>query len=1042
MFAGLHQYGTPVGRAINAAFLANERDLVRELAEQSACSDAASERIEAFATRLVAGVRADASASSLDSFLSQYDLSSAEGVTLMCLAEALLRVPDADTADLLIADRLAAGDWGRHLGESESLFVNASTWGLMLTGRLIQPESTAAENPSGFVQRLVTRLGEPIVRAAFVQAMQIMGQQFVMGRNIDEAIDRAADDGPQRARCSFDMLGEAALTAADASAYHDAYLAAIRRVGAGNTSADPMVGAGVSVKLSALSPRFEFAQLERVRAEVVPRLRELARAARDANVPLTVDAEEAHRLELTLLVFEEVFADPGLGDWPGFGIAVQAYQRRAMLVLERLQSLATGAARKIPVRLVKGAYWDTEIKRAQELGWDSYPVFTRKVNTDIAYLAGVRALFAEGSMLWPQFATHNAHTIAYVLEHAQRGSDFEFQRLHGMGEALYDRLAEYAEVPCRVYAPVGNHEDLLPYLVRRLLENGANTSFVNRIVDEDVPAAALVRQPEPIAAGPVENPNIPAPPDLFGSARRNSRGFNLYDGDRIERLADNMSAALNAPRRARPCVDGAAAPGRADTVVSPADVRRELGQVEFAPPDLVDAAVEAAVAGFAEWNATPVDVRAGALLRAAELLDEHRAELIALCVAEAGKCLPDAIAEVREAVDFLRYYAGEASMQLAGPIELPGPTGERNLLSVAGRGVFVCISPWNFPAAIFTGQVAAALVTGNTVLAKPAEQTSLIAARIIALLHEAGVPGSALHFLPGPGAEVGASLVAHASIAGVVFTGSTETAVSINRSLAARDGPLATLIAETGGQNAMIVDSTALAEQVVVDVVQSAFNSAGQRCSALRVLFVQQDVAERVIDLLAGHMDELRVGDPARLDTDVGPVIDAEALRALREYRQRLLAAGRLIHECEVPADIAHGHYFAPLAVEINVDALPTREVFGPVLHVVRYSSNELDAMLARVETLGYGLTFGIQSRIESRSIAIAKRIGVGNVYVNRNMIGAVVGVQPFGGQRLSGTGPKAGGPHYLLRFVTEKTISINTAAVGGNATLLAQSDR
>jgi len=1044
MFASLHQYRTSAGDRINSHYLADEDALIRQLARSASCTDDVRRRIEAFAADLVAGVRAArADQSGLDSFLHQYDLSSAEGVALMCLAEALLRVPDAGTADLLIADRLAAGDWSRHLGDSDSLFVNASTWGLMLTGRLIGPDREATDNPSGFIQRLVARIGEPLVRAAFVQAMQIMGQQFVMGRDIDDAIARAKTPARAGDRYSFDMLGEAALTAADADAYFETYLAAIRAVGAGNRAAAPVMdGAGVSVKLSALSPRLEFAQIERVRAEVAPRLLQLARSARDHNVPLTVDAEESSRLELTLLLFEAVFNDPYFGEWDGFGLVVQAYQRRAVLVLDWLQSLAAHAKRTIPVRLVKGAYWDTEIKHAQENGWPSYPVFTRKANTDIAYMAGVRKLFATDSRLWPQFATHNAHTVAYVIEHAPPGRAFEFQRLHGMGQALYAQLAGAGyPTPCRIYAPVGRHKDLLPYLVRRLLENGANTSFVNRIVDENIPAADLVRQPEVPDEGHASNPRIVEPPDLFGAERPNSEGLNLFNGDDIGRLATEMTDSIALPRHAEPIVTGVVESDHARSkridVTSPANRRAVVGTVEFASTATMTVAIEGAAAAFPGWRNTTVEFRAEAAQRAADLFEANRAELVAMCVAEAGKCIPDALAEVREAIDFLRYYAAEGRRLMSSPLLLPGPTGERNALALAGRGVFVCISPWNFPVAIFTGQIAAALVTGNSVVAKPAEQTTLVAARVAGLLHEAGVPRDVLQFVPGSGAEVGALATAHPAIAGVVFTGSTETAVAINRSLAARDGSIATLIAETGGQNAMVVDSTALAEQVVIDVVESAFNSAGQRCSALRLLFVQADIAERVIELLAGHMAELRIGDPARLDTDVGPVIDASARDTLSAHRAKLLAAGRLIHECVLPAALADGCYFAPLAVEIDDLALLEREVFGPVLHVMRFAAEELDQVVASINRLGYGLTFGVQSRIERRGLELAGRVGVGNVYVNRNMVGAVVGVQPFGGQGLSGTGPKAGGPHYLQRFVTEKTVSINTTAVGGNATLL-----
>jgi len=1044
VFENLYEYRSAVGDYVNGDYFAAEETLILELARQAVVHGEKRERIEAFAAQLVESVRTELrEASGLDSFLSQYDLSSEEGVALMCLAEALLRVPDSGTADLLIADRLAAGDWSRHLGESESLFVNASTWGLMLTGRLTRPDPQATGNPAAFVHRLAARLGEPIVRAAFLQAMKIMGQQFVMGRDIDEAFDRGASGaGSARDRWSFDMLGEAALTSADAQKYFERYLDAIRRVGARVEPGTALMdGAGVSVKLSALSPRFEFGQRERVHAEVGQRLLDLVVVAREHGVPLTVDAEESQRLELTLAVFTDVFMNRAVGDWNGLGLAVQAYQRRAMRVLDWLEQLAAGAKRAIPVRLVKGAYWDTEIKSAQESGWPSYPVFTRKANTDISYLACVHKLFASDGRLWPQFATHNAHTVAYILEHAPAGRAYEFQRLHGMGEALFDVLAKTSARPvaCRVYAPIGRHEDLLPYLVRRLLENGANTSFVNRIVDGQIPARALVRQPEPGDGEPIVNPRIPAPPDLYGAERLNSAGFNLFDGHSLGGLADEMTLAMEREWTAEPLIDGVRQPVEMRDVLSPAHADRVVGRVGFASGAIADLAVDRAVAAVPEWNRIGVKARAKTLQHAADLLEQRRAELIALCIMEAGKCLPDAVAEIREAVDFLRYYANEAVSMMGDAVVLPGPTGEQNTLTLAGRGVFVCISPWNFPVAIFTGQVAAALVTGNSVIAKPAEQTSLVAARVVSLMHEAGIPATVLQFLPGEGAVAGARTISNPAIAGVAFTGSTETATAINRGLAARVGPIGTLIAETGGQNAMVVDSTALPEQVVADVVESAFNSAGQRCSALRVLFVQREIADRVLELLRGHMGELRIGDPARVDTDIGPVIDAAALGLLTAHRTQVIAAGRLIYECPLESGIGRGHYFAPLAVELDDTQLLEREVFGPVLHVLRFDAEQLDEVVATIDRMGYGLTFGIQSRIELRAADLAARMNVGNVYVNRNMIGAVVGTQPFGGQGLSGTGPKAGGPHYLRRFVTEKTVCINTAAVGGNATLLAQ---
>jgi RHH-type proline utilization regulon transcriptional repressor/proline dehydrogenase/delta 1-pyrroline-5-carboxylate dehydrogenase len=1044
MFESLRSYHTDAGSRINHDYLTDETPLIERLAAKARSPDDQKERIRVTAEELVNVMRRDrASKSGIDAFLNQYDLSSTEGVVLMCLAEALLRIPDAETADALIADRLAAGDWAQHLGESDSLFVNASTWGLMLTGKLIRPDAAVMSNPINYMRNLAGRIGEPVVRTAMMQAMRIMGEQFVMGRNIDAALERS--DNPENLvwRYSYDMLGEAALTEADARGYFDAYAHAIEKIGAHNTRSPAGVldGAGISIKLSALTPRLDYARLKRVVAQVAPRLLELVVVARQYGVSVTVDAEEAARLELTLAIFQKVFRDEALGDWEGFGLAVQAYQRRAASVIGWLQDLSQSAGRRIPTRLVKGAYWDTEIKSAQELGLSSYPVFTRKVNTDVSYLACTHALWSSGGRLLPQFATHNAHTVAFVMHTAPSGAEFEFQRLHGMGEALYDHITQAGQ-SCRVYAPVGRHEDLLPYLVRRLLENGANTSFVNRIVQEQAPVDDLIRDPVDQLSSfeGIPNPRIPEPPHLFGSRRLNAEGLNLMNGSILDGLANHLEAALKRQWHAGPLVDGIQQPGAARQSLNPADHRQVVGVVDSATPVHVEQAVRSAAMEYLAWNATKVSERAGILRRAADLYEQHRAELMALCIAEAGKSIPAALAEIREAIDFLRYYAAEAERTMSAPTVMPGPTGERNELELTGRGVFVCISPWNFPLAIFTGQVAAALVAGNAVLAKPAEQTGLIAFRAVQLMHEAGVPPGVLHFLPGDGA-VGSQAVAHESIAGVAFTGSTATAQSINRALAAREGPLAVLVAETGGQNAMIVDSTALTEQVVRDVVQSAFDSAGQRCSALRVLYLQDDIADAVTRMLAGHMAELRIGDPASFDTDVGPVIDTAARDALLAHRDQLIRTGRVIHECELPSAMDSGSFVAPIAIEIPSISILNKEHFGPILHVIRYRRNELNNVLGDITATGYGLTMGLQTRIEHRALALARRAPAGNIYINRNMIGAVVGVQPFGGRGLSGTGPKAGGPNYLLRFTTERTVTVNTAAIGGNASLLASTE-
>ncbi len=981
----------------------------------------------------------------LDAFLHEFDLSSREGVVLMCLAEALLRIPDADTAERLIRDKLGDADWEAHLGHSRSLFVNASTWGLMLTGRLVRWEADRELWP---VLRRLLAGGEPVIRAAVTRAMRIMARQFVMGRTIDEALERAAEPDNRRWRYSFDMLGEAAHTARDAKRYLDAYAAAIGAVakaGAGRTAAD---APGISVKLSALHPRFEPAQRDRVLAELPPRLLSLAEAAKAAGIGLTVDAEEADRLDLTLDIFQAVSGDAALAGWDGLGIAVQAYQKRAPAVIDWLAALGRAHRRRLMVRLVKGAYWDSEIKRAQQYGLDGYPVFTRKLATDVSYLACVRQMLAADA-IYPQFATHNAHSVAAVLELAGRNAPFEFQRLHGMGRALYDRLlaadgpASRRAPACRVYAPVGSHEDLLPYLVRRLLENGANTSFVNRLVDEALPVEEIVADPVERLAGtaPKPHPRIPAPTATVEAGRTAARGLDLSDPRTLARLAAEMGAAGAGGWTASPIVGGTERGGPARDVTDPADRRRVVGRTTDADAALVDEALARAARAQPAWDGQGADARAAILERAADLFETRMARFMAIAVREGGKSLDDAVAEVREAVDYCRYYAARARAEFATPLALPGPTGEENSLALHGRGVFAAISPWNFPLAIFTGQVTAALAAGNAVVAKPAEQTPLMAAAAVRTLHEAGVPGDVLHLLPGAGGEVGAALTRDDRVAGVAFTGSTETGQAIARSLAARDGALGVLIAETGGQNAMIVDSSALAEQVVTDVVVSAFHSAGQRCSCLRVLYVQEEVADRLIGMLTGAMAELAIGDPGLLATDVGPVIDAESRDALAAHAERMKREGTLLYECPLPDACTHGTFFPPMAFEIDrLDRL-TREVFGPILHVIRYQASRLDGVIDAINATGYGLTLGIHSRIDETARHIGSRVRAGNAYVNRSIIGAVVGVQPFGGEGFSGTGPKAGGPHYLHRFAVERTLSVNTAAAGGNTTLMTLAD-
>lgn len=1035
--------------AITAAWLRDETEHVHELLEQARLP--ADEQIQAqkLAVDLVKRVRARAQdQGAIEAFMRQYDLGSEEGVLLMCVAEALLRIPDQETADKLIRDKLGDADWEKHLGQSDSVLVNASTWGLMLTGRLVNLNDLTRADVPGAFKRLVGRVGEPVIRLAVRQAMRIMGHQFVMGRTIDEALARSRKGDNADYRYSFDMLGEGALTSRDAARYLEAYRQAIRAIGRTGPFVDVFAAPSISIKLSALHPRYEHAKRARVMKDLAPAILELAQLAKSYGIGFTIDAEEADRLELSLDLIEATFADASLDGWEGYGLAVQAYQKRTPYVIDFLADLARRVGRRMPVRLVKGAYWDAEIKRAQIDGHPGYPVFTRKPNTDVSYLANARRMFDHGDALYPMFATHNAQTIAAIRFIAD-GRPYEHQKLHGMGDDLYAEVVpkHRLDTPCRVYAPVGSHEDLLPYLVRRLLENGANSSFVNRITDENVAIEDLVRDPVQTVSefDSIPHPRIPLPVDLFrsqpapiaSSDRNNSMGANLANDNDLRALAERINASVK-PWRAAPLVPGAVVSGNALPVTNPADRRQTVGEWQPADSAAVEKALANAVAAQPAWDRTPAASRAAILEHAANLLEQRMPDYIALCVKEAGKTIPDGVAEVREAVDFLRYYAAQARTQFGAPEHLPGPTGESNQLQLQGRGVFVCISPWNFPLAIFLGQVSAALAAGNSVIAKPAEQTNLIGHAAVKLLHEAGIPEAVLQFLPGDGATVGAALTKDPRVAGVAFTGSTETARAINRALAGREaGPIATLIAETGGQNAFIADSSALPEQLVKDAMGSAFTSAGQRCSAARVLFVQDDIADKVMTMLAGAMDELKIGDPGLLSTDVGPVIDADALKILDDHAVRMAKEARLIKQANAGDDTAHGTFFAPRAWELkSLDQLH-KEIFGPALHVVRWKADQLDAVIDQINATGYGLTLGVHSRIDETIDRIAARVKVGNVYVNRNQIGAVVGVQPFGGQGLSGTGPKAGGPHYLPRFATEKTVTVNTTAAGGNASLL-----
>jgi RHH-type transcriptional regulator, proline utilization regulon repressor / proline dehydrogenase / delta 1-pyrroline-5-carboxylate dehydrogenase len=1011
-----------------AAFAPDDRAMaVRLLAAARLAADQ-EQRVDLTATRLIKAVRADDDRlGGVEDMLREFALTTKEGLALMVLAEALLRVPDARTADQFIEDKLGEGDFVHHETKSSAFLVNASAWALGMSARVIQP----GETPQGTIGRLAKRLGVPAVRAATRQAMRLMGSHFVLGETIEAALARA--QAARAPRYSFDMLGEGARTAPDAERYFKSYQSAIAAIGRTVDDRPLPDRPGISVKLSALHPRFEAISRGRVMAELVPRLIELARQAKAYDLNFTVDAEEADRLELSLDVIAAAFGDATLAGWDGFGLAIQAYQKRAHDVIDYVDTLARAHDRRMMVRLVKGAYWDTEIKRAQERGLDGYPVFTRKAMTDLNYIACARKLLDLRPRLFPQFATHNALTVATVLELAGE-SAFEFQRLHGMGDALYARLsADRPGLAYRTYAPVGSHRDLLAYLVRRLLENGANSSFVALAADDAVPVATLLRRPANIigSAERANHPNIPLPRDLLLPQRKNSRGIEFGERAAFDALLSAV-ASETAAIAAAPLIDGAAGSGTARDAVSPIDLTTRIGTVIEAAPEQAYAAVAAARAGFGRWSATPATARAAMLEQAADLLEQRRAHFIALLQREGGKTLDDALSELREAADFCRYYAAQGRKLFGDGETMPGPTGESNVLHLRGRGVFVAISPWNFPLAIFLGQVTAALMAGNTVVAKPAEQTPLIASEAIRLLHEAGVPASALHLLPGNGRN-GAALVAHRDIAGVVFTGSTEVARSINRALAAKDGPIVPLIAETGGINAMIADATALPEQVADDVVTSAFRSAGQRCSALRLLFVQDDVADRMIEMISGAARELQIGDPRDPATHVGPVIDAEAKARLDAHIARITSEAKVHFAGRAP----EGNYVAPHLFELRSGEQLTEEVFGPILHVVRYGADRLEKVLETIEQSGFGLTLGIHSRIDDMIEAVIDRLQVGNIYVNRNMIGAVVGVQPFGGYGLSGTGPKAGGPHYLTRFATEQTVTINTAAAGGNAALL-----
>lgn len=1043
----LHDHKVSLPRDLLAGYFAEEQDCLRALTQDAQLRDTLSDKVNSIALDLIDAARGThLDSASVECFLKEYSLDTVEGVSLMCLAEALIRIPDQETAQTFISSQLGQADWKKHLGHSTSFWVNASTWGLQLSGKLFQsPNIEHASN----LEKVIQRLGAPIAQSAIRQAMALIGNQFVSGADINEAVTNGEGERQIGYSHSYDMLGEAALTEADAKVFLDSYASAIEALGEQPPATKECCA--ISIKLSALHPRYEPLQ-EKAIDELYSRLKGLVLLAKEKKIPVCIDAEESFRLEVSLKIFARLFNDQKLADWPYLGLAVQAYQKRAPMVIDWLMNLSQSADKKIPVRLVKGAYWDSEIKWAQQEGLPDYPVFTQKRYTDISYLCCAEKLLNAPESFYPQFATHNAHTIASILTYSEalNNSNFEFQRLHGMGDAIYDYLLKINnKLRVRIYSPVGAHKQLLPYLVRRLLENGANSSFVHYLNDDSLPNEALIQNPfaTPTANQatdseastdtdhePLEpNFDLPNPLEIYSEGRKNSRGLAMgseldlhHSWDLMKGFRDYVYESVGIVKQ------------RKLTISNPADIKEAIGAVRTETESELEATLTEAELYFSTWKKVPAHQRAEYLLRCADLLEENRYELQALLIREAGKTLKNAVAEVREAVDFCRYYAQQCKKLFAAPETMDGPTGESNELFNQGRGVFLCISPWNFPLAIFMGQVAAALAAGNCVLAKPATATPLIARKAVEFLHQAGIPQQALHFIPCSGALTSSFLCADNRVAGVAFTGSTNAAQEINRTLAARTGPIVPFIAETGGQNAMIVDSTALPEQVVNDAVESAFDSAGQRCSALRVIYLQEEIADKITEMLIGRMALLKVGNPFSLETDIGPVINHDTQKELQTHIKHFEKKYQLLAQATIPETVQKlGHFVAPTLIEIpHIHAL-NGEVFGPVLHLIRYKASELDDVIEQIHSTEYGLTLGIHSRIESRAREIAQQVKVGNVYINRNMVGATVGVQPFGGQACSGTGPKAGGPHYLQRFMTEKHVSINTAALGGNTQLL-----
>lgn len=1013
---------------VNKHYREDEEAIVAHLLKEAKLSAEKLAHIRLNATKLIETVRQEEKRKSgIDSFMNEYDLSSDEGIALMCLAEAMLRIPDKITIDKLIREKIGTANWKDQLGKSDSWTINAATWALMLTGKVLN-QDRVEKKYTGVLRQFFQRTGEPVIRKAVEQAMRIMSKQFVMGRTMDEALSRARVNEALGFRYSYDMLGEAARTQEDANVYFQSYQDAISAISLAAKGCSLDDSPGVSVKLSALHPRYDYSQRARVIDEITPKVLKLAQMACEGNIGLTIDAEEADRLDLSLDVIEQVFRDPSLKDWEGLGLALQSYQKRAWYLLDWLADLAKSEGRRIKVRLIKGAYWDTEIKISQMQGFKDYPVFTRKASTDASFIACAKKLVSYHEHLYPQFATHNAYSVAVVMELMDGTSDYEFQCLHGMGQSLYNEIVKKENIPCRIYAPVGSHEDLLPYLVRRLLENGANTSFVNRISDAEADIEELIEDPVVAVSSLAKKRHslIPVPANIFGVKRLNASGIDLSDRDILARV----EAAVLLHRKTNNSTENS------KTVHSPIDNAIHVGNYRETDVCDIDSLIMKALDGFNAWDKITYDARAACLNAVADLYEAHTQDFINLLVNEAGKTLGDAVSEIREAVDFCRYYASTAVDDLAIPTEFEGYTGEINQLYYGGRGVMVCISPWNFPLAIFTGQVVAALVCGNAVMAKPAEQTPLVAQLAVELMHEAGIPKQVLQLVIGSGETVGDALVSHEKIAGVIFTGSTHTAQLINKRLANKSGPIIPFIAETGGVNAMIADSSALAEQLVQDVLQSAFGSAGQRCSALRVLFIQEEAADKFINMLSGALSELRVGDPVFLETDLGPVIDNEALDMIKHHIDALSGSAKLIAKGRAYNSL-NGTFVEPHAFELAFEAPMPVEVFGPVLHVYRFRSDALSDVIDKINSTGYGLTLGIHSRINETVDYILQRVHAGNQYVNRDMIGAVVGLQPFGGEGLSGTGPKAGGPNYLKRLSIERTVTTNTTAAGGNASLM-----